>query len=75
MNNFKQKFDIVIQPEMENELSEALKKDTEKLEWMIDNPYTGIKPVGQTGLLEHIGKALWKASGLDPGKVLDMIEH
>ncbi|MCP4351271.1 MAG: tetratricopeptide repeat protein [Desulfobacterales bacterium] len=63
-------FDLVICPETEPELAGAIRKDAGKLEWMID----GKKLVGQSGLLEKIGNALWKVSGLDAEKVLDRIE-
>ncbi len=62
-------FDLVICPETEPELAGAVRKDAGKLEWMID----GKKPVGQSGLLEKIGNALWKVSGLDAEKVPDRI--
>ena len=65
---------ITIVPRVEPKPEAALNKLVETLDWQLDNPVGGPRPIGQTGLLEQIGTRLWDASGLSDKQVLDAID-
>ena len=65
---------ITIVPRIEAKPEAALNKLVETLDWQLDNPVGGPRPIGQTGLLEQIGTLLWEASGLSDKQVLDAID-
>ena len=65
---------ITIVPRVEPKPEAALNKLVETLDWQLDNPVGGPRPIGQSGLLERIGTLLWDASGLSDKVVLDAID-
>ncbi|MGE0087775.1 MAG: tetratricopeptide repeat protein [Desulfococcaceae bacterium] len=57
--------EILITPKPDAQTALSLRKHAEQIDGMLDNPYSGAKPVAQTGILEQFGKSLWNISGLN----------
>ncbi len=51
--------EFVIEPQIDADLIASLNKDVDRLDWILDKPYSGTKPISQSGILEKIGRMLW----------------
>jgi tetratricopeptide (TPR) repeat protein len=66
--------DISMTPQIETERATLLNRQVAQLDRLLDNPYSGPKPIAQTGILEQIGGLLWEAAGLSVNELLEAIE-
>ena len=67
--------DILITPKISSNLETRLNKLANNLDWLLDNPTQGPKPIAQTGILEQIGSDLWEASRLSQQQLLEALEQ
>ena len=67
--------EITITPQIEPDHISLLDKQVKQLDYLLDNPHSGPKPIAQTGILEQIGSLLWEASGLQADGLLDALEQ
>ncbi len=67
--------DIAINPQLDPDLAEQLKRRVTQLDRQLDNPYSRPQPIAATGVLEQLGRQLWNTTDLDASTLLDAISH